>query len=366
MQTEIIAANADAEKNPAVTTNISASEFALRRSEQSRPDPIPEKASEVPEEEAAPAASETDAEADSIEEAKPEEETPVDGEQDVLSQFDLDNLTPEQRDEIQQALGARSGKRIGELLSRAKHAEEELARLKAESQQEDPLKPEQSVSDNPFSDIDTIEALREKAGEVDALIEWAEDILDDTEGYSADEEVTNMNGQPMTRKQVRETKRNALKAKNRYLPDQLKAINKKGKSMQDRQAYAARAHKEMPWLEDAESAQTKAFKQLAGSPSMQKVYDSDPNLSAFLPYVFAHAVDSMMRGQAKTGGGKPALPKKAAIGNSPLIPPSAAPDSAAPSNSEATIDEALSELNGRFKKSGRIDDFIALRAKKFS
>ena len=167
MSEEIIEAPAEAEPNLAVPTNISAEDFAIQRLEQSQKD------SEVvePAEVAEPAEEEESEEVPESGEEAPAAEAP-----DVLSQFNLDEMSEDEIKALSKALGSRAVDRFGELTRRAKGAEERLAELE-DSLKDNPLSPKEDVKNNPFSDINDISTLQEKANEINDVIEWAEDIL---------------------------------------------------------------------------------------------------------------------------------------------------------------------------------------------
>ena len=108
---EVVEAIADASQNTAENTNISTSDFQMRRARQM-------------EEQAAPPAPEPEAEEPSISEeveaeAPPQEEEEVQGQTDVLSNIDLDNLSEAEIKQLSEALSSRAVDRFGQLTARA-------------------------------------------------------------------------------------------------------------------------------------------------------------------------------------------------------------------------------------------------------
>ena len=47
----------------------------------------------------------------------------------------------------------------------------------------------EDVKDNPFNDVQDIKSLQEKAKEISDIIEWAEDVLFESDDYSAHDDV---------------------------------------------------------------------------------------------------------------------------------------------------------------------------------
>jgi hypothetical protein len=84
----------------------------------------------------------------------------------------------------------------------------------------------EEVQDNPFDDVKDIKSLQEKAKEISDIIEWAEDVLFESDDYSAHDEVTELDGKKMTKAEVRSALKNARKSRDLYLPDQLKKVQR--------------------------------------------------------------------------------------------------------------------------------------------
>ena len=116
---EVVEAIADASENTAENTNISASEYQLRRArqmEEAMAPPTPE-----PEiEESISGEVET--------ESQPQEEE-VQDQSNVLSNIDLDNLSEDELKQLSEALSSRAVDRFGQLTARAKAAEEKAKEL---------------------------------------------------------------------------------------------------------------------------------------------------------------------------------------------------------------------------------------------
>jgi beta-xylosidase len=184
MTDEIETANAEADKNSVDNNNISVEDFAMRRLGELNP-AAEEPQEEVTEETEEPETDEVTegATEESVESEEATEET--EESDDVLSQLDLDDMSEEDLRELADKLGSRAVARFGELTAK------------------NPLDTKKKVENNPFSNLDTIEKLQEKAAEVDDIVEWAEDVLFQSDGYSADEVVTEVEGKDLTKADVR-------------------------------------------------------------------------------------------------------------------------------------------------------------------
>lgn len=344
---EVVEAIADASENTAENSNISASDFQMRRSRQL-------------EEQHAPPPPEPDSISEEVEtESQPQEEE-VD-QSDVLSNIDLDNLSEAEIKQLSEALSSRAVDRFGQLTARAKAAEERARELEdsLKAQQEQVLSSTSDIENNPYDDLKTVQDIQNKAKEINDVIEWAEDVLFESADYGPDEEVTESNGQAMTKAQVREALKQARKSRDKYLPDQFRKVKKVEDATKLRQEYGQKAMKEFKWLGDKDSEQTKQFVQLASQPALQKAYEQNPDLSWQLPYLLAHSVNSMYGGKSK-----PSTNAQDAF--KPAPPRSPSPTGAKSDKTEDNSSKALKDLTKRFKESGNKDDFQKLREARWS
>ena len=347
MKEEIITADAEAVSQS--VGNQSASDFVRRRSEKLQG--VTQGESQEPAEEQSEATEEPEAVA---EETGVAEESSEDN---VLSQFNLDEMSEEEISALAEKLGSRAVSRFGELTAKRKAAEEQLAAIQREQTQLKLKKPE--VKNNPFSDIATLDALQEKANEVNEVISWAEDLLFESDSYHADDEVTQVEGKPMTKADVRQALLNARKSRDSYIPDQLKKLQTVQDSLLMRHQLGSKAIEELEWLQDEKENEMKSqFINMMNDPRLKSLENSAPDLYSQLPYFLSHAVNSIYG--RKVIKNSPVGNK--AKGNVTLDPSSSAtPSSAASEKTERPITKAVKEHQSRFKKSGRKDDFIKLR-----
>jgi hypothetical protein len=363
MTDEIATANAEADTNSVDNTNISVADLANRRlgQMQAQAQPEVEEAQEVSEEVEEEAAEEVIEETE--EETQEEtEETTEEQSEDVLSQLDLDDMSEEELRELADKLGSRAVARYGELTAKRKSAEERLARLEASlKEKENPLDAPKKVENNPFSNIENIEGLQEKAEEVSNIVEWAEDVLFESDAYAADDVVTEVEGKEMTKAEVRKALLQARKAQKTFLPAQLQVLQSQAQSEQMAQAFEAQAQEELAWLQGEDNDTRKQYEAVVGDKrfkDLKKVLMKEaPDIASQLDYWFAHGVNSIY-------GRKPVETKKTSPSLSP--PKTGNPSAAQPEKQAGRTAKALKELEARFKTSGNPRDFAELRKLKMA
>jgi hypothetical protein len=321
---EITSANAEADTNSAGQSNLTVQQLANRRLGQ-------------------------------VEQVEQVEQT--ESEENVLSQLDFDNLSEEELRELSEKLGSRAVARFGEMTAKRKAAEEKVAQLESMLQEkQDPLNKPREIKDNPFSDLDTIEKLQEKADEVNSAIEWAEDLLFESDGYAAEDIITEVDGEDLTKSEVRKALLNARKAQKQYLPDQLNKVQQQAQGQQLKAAFGEQAKKELEWLNGEDNDTRKHYEATVNDPRYKKlkeVLDKEaPEIGAQIEYWFAHATNSIYgRKLIQPTKSSPSLnPTKTGIG-------SAAQSEKSPSKSS----KALKDLEARYKQTGNPRDFAALR-----
>lgn len=322
--------------------NISVAEFAQARLGQipTEEEVAPQETGEATEELVEDQAPVVDAESEEV------KETTEEPANDVLSQMNMDDMSEDELRELAEKLGSRAVARFGELTAKRKQAEEELARLKADMQRENPLETKPAIEDNPFNELNTVEELQAKSQEMDKVVEWAEDLLFNSEGYGPEDVVTEANGQELTKAQVRQTLRNARKTKDTFLPDRLRQLQTIAQSEQLKVAFAEQAKKELTWIGDENNDVNQKYQAMLQDPRLQKLESALPEVSAQLPYLIAHAANSLY---ARKPVGSMNPPKTG-------IPSSSVSDRA-PSKKA----QSIKQISQQFRDSGSKDDFIRLR-----
>ena len=358
MTEEIATADAEAGKISVDKSNISVTDFAQRRIGELAPgteQPQEEETEEVIEQET----EEVLEESVDTEEAETSEESPES--EDVLSQLDLDDMSEEDLRELADKLGSRAVARFGELTAKRKAAEEKLTQLEARLKEKPNPLETKKVENNPYGNLDTIEKLQQKAAEVDQVVEWAEDLIFESDGYGADDVVTEVEGKEWTKKDVRQSLLRARKAQKTFLPDQLSKVQLRADGEVLTKQFDSQAKQELSWLEGDDNDLRKQFEATVGDERFKKLKSvlkrESPDIAAQLDYWFAHATNSI-HGRKLVGVGK----------KSPTLnpPKTGNPASAQSEKGMGRTAKALKELEARFKETGNARDFAALRKLKMS
>ena len=358
MTEEIATADAEAGKISVDKSNISVTDFAQRRIGELAPgteQPQEKEAEEVIEQET----EEVLEESVDTEEAETSEESPES--EDVLSQLDLDDMSEEDLRELADKLGSRAVARFGELTAKRKAAEEKLTQLEARLKEKPNPLETKKVENNPYGNLDTIEKLQQKAAEVDQVVEWAEDLIFESDGYGADDVVTEVEGKEWTKKDVRQSLLRARKAQKTFLPDQLSKVQLRAEGEVLTKQFDSQAKQELSWLEGDDNDLRKQFEATVGDERFKKLKSvlkrESPDIAAQLDYWFAHATNSI-HGRKLVGSTKKAPT---------LNPPKTGnPASAQSEKGMGRTAKALKELEARFKQTGNARDFAALRKLKMS
>ena len=350
MTDEIPTENSASVETAVENTNITASDFVTRRL-GSTPEPAPteeESTEEVVQEET------PEVEAEVSEE---QEETPAEAPtENVLSQLDLDDMSEADLRELSEKLGSRAVARFGELTARRKAAEERVSLLEAKMQQApDPLKAPETVANNPFASLNTIEALQEKAEEVNSVIEWAEDTLFQADGYSPEDVVVTIDGQELTKADVRKSLLNSRKSRDKFLPSQLKTVQAKEQGKQLAESFQSKAVEELPWLSGEDNDVRHQYNAIMQDERVGEMLQSlAPDVSAQMPYLMAHAANSLW-GRTPVKADKPVA--------SPTLTPPKKVGSVAASTEKSSIApvKAIQKLAQQYRSSGNKTDFIKFR-----
>jgi hypothetical protein len=352
MSEEITTANAEAETT-AIQSNMSMADFVTRRLGQQNEEtqegapPV-----EAQEEVAEQPSYESNEEVLSQPEGAEQTEEPQ-GSENVLSQFDLDDMSEDDLKELSEKLGSRAVARYGELTAKRKAAEEKLKDLQSQLSEQSPLNPTEEVNNNPYSNLESLDDLQGKAKEVNEVIEWAEDTLFNADGSGPNDYIAEVEGKSLTKSEVRASLLNARKARDKFLPAQLKTLQTVEQANQLEQAFEQKARQELTWMEGEDNDLRKQYEAIIGDERFSKLRESaGPEVRPQLNYLMAHAANSIYGRQPVKGG----------VG-SPTLKPTRTGATGA-STSEKTVNKstkAIKDLSSQFKKSGNKSDFITLR-----
>ena len=341
-----------------VASNISVSELAARRLGG---DLAPEEETPIAEPESeevdllSAKTEEVEETEEFVEESSADDEVEAVSSEDVLSQIDLDEMSEDDLRDLGKKLGSKAVERFGQLTAKRKAAEEELAKLRSslEASDNDPLKGTQKVKNNPFGNIDSVEGIQNQADQVNSVIEWAEDVLFNADGYSPDDVVTEIEGKELTKSDVRNSLLSARKNRDKFLPAQLKSIQARQQGEKLKEAFNSKATEELSWMTGEDNDTRKQYEAIIGDSRFGQLEETlPPDLSAQLPYLMAHAANSIYGRREIKSGGKSAR----------LKPPSQPTGAGAQSERKPSLQsKQIKDIKQRFSASGNKSDFVTLR-----
>ena len=248
-----------------VDGNVSMAEFAdqlLRRKQakEAEPEATTEETDEPAEETAEPTevAEETTAE-------DTEDDTPSpQPSEDVLSKYniDLDNLSEEESRELAKSLNASAVKRFGRLTAQKKALLAENAELQAQAEQAQQAQTNEIpefLKDNALHNVVDEQALAKEVENLNTLIEWAEDGMENEAQYDDDgnEYVLKDGDKTYTKAELRRIRSNAKKIIRKDAPARQAWIK-------ERQASDQQAIQTFQFLGEPESDDYKLFMQAKG------------------------------------------------------------------------------------------------------
>ena len=261
------------------------------------PEVIPDESEDTEdEEEAEEAEADTEDDTDEKDDAEESEEEP-EGD-DVLSQIDFDALTDEQKQEIAKAVGSGAGKELGKLRGEIRELKEGKDLLQ---KQLDEGLSKMLPTNNPHSNIHTIEDLDKKETEVEGSYRYLDGLLRGTEEYFE------IQGKEVDRATVGQWK-DHYEAQVKSIPAQRKAIKELESIQGLTNEEIEKAKAEVKFFDDEESSQFKEWKKLTSDSEFSLMARAFPKLGAKLARALAHSVAF----QSKKPVGKIKLPLKKA------------------------------------------------------
>jgi len=294
---------------------------------------------------------------DKVEEKTETEPEATETKDDVLSQVDLDTMSEDELREMSEKLGSRAVARFGELTAKRKAAEERVKELEAQaSQRKTTQYSESEMEANPYKDIVKHQELQAKAKELNEVIEWAEELIFNSDGLMADDVVTEVEGKELTKKDVRAALMNARKSRTKYLPMQVQKLRNEAEGIKIRKGFEERARQELSWMSEDDNEVNKKYKAMLGDKRLaNSLTKSAPEVKAQLPYLLAHAANSLY--------GRKAVPQQVAkVGNAELDPPKSNSSSAARSERRTNPNKKkATDARSGFKQTGSTSDFIKMR-----
>jgi len=281
-----------------------------------------------------------------------EEETKAD----VLSQLDIENLSESEIKELSTKLNSRAVARYGELTAKRKAAEERMEKLEEQLQslQKDKEEKVPVVKDNPLKDVSDPTKLQTEASNAQEVVDWAEDLLYEKGDYGPDDIIATLDGRDVTKAEVRKTMRHSQNMLRKFIPAQMQELKKKASAIQASEAFAAKAQEELPWMRNENSDVFKKYNSMINDRRLVDLKTINPEVAAQMPYIVAHAANSMY--------GRKAIAPRSTPRTIKSSPHKSASTTAA--KSEKTVPRTAKKLQDQskqFQASGNAQDFVALR-----
>lgn len=324
----------------------------------------PEEGQDEPEAAEEEAADEGDPLAEAIEEDESDESAPpseASEPSDVLADInvDLDSLNEEQATELAKRLNASAVKRFGKLTAQKKALTEQNEALQEQmTQTKQTAKSGQTpafMRDNALSNATTGEQLLGEIENLNSLMEWAEENLENEVQYDdeGNEYAAKDGDKAYTKADLRRIRNNARKIIRKDAPARQKWIEEKIQSDQD-------AAQTFEFLSDPESEEYVLFMQAKNSPMYKPLIDHLPN-GNFALGLMVKGQQQILREREEAKSTSKAPKKK------PTAPIASAESAGAPkaTKGKSSGKKALEAAQKRFQQSGEMADYQAyLRLKR--
>lgn len=295
-----------------VDGNVSMAEFAdqlLRRKQakEAEPEATTEETDEPAEETAEPTEVAEETTAEDTEDDTP---SPQPSENVLLQKYgiDLDNLSEEESRELAKSLNASAVKRFGRLTAQKKALLAENAELQAQAEQAQQTQANEIpefLKDNALHNVVDEQALAKEVENLNTLIEWAEDGMENEAQYDDDgnEYVLKDGDKTYTKAELRRIRSNAKKIIRKDAPARQAWIK-------ERQASDQQAIQTFQFLGEPESDDYKLFMQAKSAKMYKPLVDLLPNSN----FVLGLLVEGLNAVKARQGEqAKPAPKPKAPV-----------------------------------------------------
>lgn len=254
---------------------------------------------------------------------------------------------------------ARYPNRLAELVKQRKAAEKAAAEAKALAQQaqkpEDQLRYE-SEEPNPFESIKSPDELKKQAAEVDRLIEFTQNVLDEADGSGYDEVVYTEGEREYTKRDIKKLLRSAEKAKRLHLPNQARSIQTAMQREALEQQLMQQVQSQLEWMSGEDNDIRAQYNTMAQHPVFKQIAEKVPDAKPFLNPLIAHAANSMFSKRENISIDKPKIKPE---------PPKAAPGTSSHDAPSTRSDRHIKELEKKGKTQGlSLDDFVELSVAK--
>ena len=298
-------------------------------------------------------AEESDPEATEVMEQEAESAEPPPETSDVLSNkfnVDLDSLSEEESTALAKQLNASAVKRFGKLTAQKKALAAENQALQEQAQQAQQAPPPASspafLSENALSGATNDQQLLTEVENLNSLIEWAEEGMENEEQYDDDgnEYVVKDADKTYSKSDLKRIRNNARKIIRKDAPARQAWIKERTSS--DEQAIQT-----FEFLGEPESEDYAMFMQVKNSALYKPLVDYLPN-SNFALGLMVKGLRSVQAEQAAAG-----KPKKTKKPNAPAAITEAAPARSSGPKGETKARKSLEAAYARFQKSGNMADY---------
>jgi len=290
-------------------------------------------------------------EGEDIEESEDESEEENEGDSEERNEIDLLDLTTEQIQELAKKGKSRLLQRIGELTAQKKALEEKL------TAQPQVLDSKREISQNDIPEtirsINSLEGIKSKFEEYEAVIEATDDLLRQYRKYD-DDDIIEYQGQELTKLQIENANVNSRKALTKYLPAQQQHLAKTAHYEQLNKQYVSAVEQEVPEINDSESEIGKNYANFIADPLIERVRKEIPEIGIQIEYILGHAVRSIFAGKKL----KSTAP---VVGSKLKASPPSNPVGSGSAKSSVKPAQKSKDAYSRFESSGRPEDWIAHR-----
>jgi hypothetical protein len=123
-----------------------------------------------------------------------------------------------------------------------------------------------------------------------------------------------------------------------------------------KESLREQANEELSWMK-GDNEVSKKYKEMLEDPRLSNIDGLDPEVAAQMPYLLAHAANSMYGRKVLSESAKTTAKAKP----SRLVPPSGTPGSAQSDKKVSNALKSIKAASAQFKTSGNPRDFAALR-----
>lgn len=341
--------------------NLSMAEYASQLLERREPSEEPEEATEGDAEAADTAVAEEDPLAEAIAEEAPDEPEPPAGQTEpdlsVLSKYNVDlaNLSQEDTEALAKELGSSAVKRYGALTAQKKELSEANLQLQQQlhqqlqqSQTAQPA-PAETGDDAPFANVHNDQQLATEVENLNGLIEWAEEGLDNEVEYddAGNEYVVKDGDKTYGKADLKRIRANARRILRKDAPARKQWLAQRAQYDQD-------AINTFSFLGEPESEDYALFMQTKSSPLTKSLADNLPGSNFYVGLM----VKGLRKVQEERAAAEAAAgnPKKA---NRPKAPTANVEAAGAPKGpmGEVKGKKALTAAKQKFDASGAMADY---------